>query len=72
MHGHKQPVSVTVNVAGEGKDPWGNDRIAYETSFKLNRKDYGLVWNQPLEAGGFAVGDQIEITLDVETVSKTA
>jgi polyisoprenoid-binding protein YceI len=72
IHGVKQPVTVTVNVAGQGKDPWGNDRIAYETSFKINRKDYGLVWNQALEAGGVAVGDHIDISIDVETVPKPA
>jgi polyisoprenoid-binding protein YceI len=72
IHGVKQPVTITVNVAGQGKDPWGNDRIAYEASFKINRKDHGLVWNQALEAGGVAIGEHVDITLDVETVPKPA
>jgi len=72
IHGVKQPLTVTINVSGQGKDPWGNDRVAYETAFKINRKDHGLVWNQALEAGGVAVGEQIEITLDVESIPKPA
>lgn len=68
IHGVKAPVTLRVNVAGQGKDPWGNDRIAYEAAFKVNRKDYGLVWNQALDAGGVAVGDQVDVTLDLETI----
>jgi polyisoprenoid-binding protein YceI len=68
IHGTKQEVSLKASVTGAGKDPWGNDRVAYEGTTKINRKDFGLVWNQALETGGVAVGDEIEITLDVEAI----
>jgi len=51
-----------------GKDPWGNTRIGLSATSKINRKDFGLNWNAALEAGGFLVGDEVTITLDVEFV----
>ena len=51
-----------------GKDPWGNTRIGLSATAKINRKDFGLNWNAALEAGGFLVGDEVTITLDVEFV----
>jgi len=48
------------------KDPWGNTRIGISATTKINRKDYGLVWNAALEAGGILVGDEVTITLDVQ------
>jgi polyisoprenoid-binding protein YceI len=50
------------------KDPWGNTRIGLSAVTKINRKDFGLIWNAPLEAGGILVGDQVTITLDVQFV----
>jgi len=50
------------------KDPWGNLRIGLSGTTKINRKDYGLNWNAALEAGGFMVGDDVTITLDVQFV----
>jgi polyisoprenoid-binding protein YceI len=68
LHGVKHPVTINASVTGHGKDPWGNDRVAYEGRTKISRKDFGLVWNQALETGGVAVGDEIEITFDVEAI----
>ena len=51
-----------------GKDPWGNTRIGLSATAKINRKDYGLAWNAALETGGFLVGEDIAITLDVEFI----
>lgn len=59
-------------VTPEIKDPWGFSRFGATASTKINRKDYGLTWNMALEAGGFAVGDEIEITLEVEMVRSAA
>jgi len=50
------------------KDPWGNARIGVSATAKINRKEFGLTWNAPLEAGGFLVGDEVTITLDVEFI----
>ena len=63
--------TVTLNVADfseSSKDPWGNLRIGLSGSTKVNRKDFGLVWNAPLEFGGVLVGDEVTITLDVQFI----
>ena len=52
------------------KDPWGNTRRAVEASTIINRKDFGLVWNKVLEAGGVMVGEEVTITLDIELVQQ--
>lgn len=49
-----------------GKDPWGNTRLGLSGTTKINRKEFGLNWNAALEAGGFLVGDDVTITLDVQ------
>jgi polyisoprenoid-binding protein YceI len=62
---------VTLNVEGptpEAKDPWGNQRIGATATTKINRKDFGLVWNVALEAGGVLVGEDIKISIDLEAI----
>ena len=54
------------------KDPGGNYRVGGQAITKINRKDFGLVWNKPLETGGVVVGDEVEITIDVEIYKKAA
>jgi polyisoprenoid-binding protein YceI len=49
-----------------GKDPWGNTRLGLSATTKINRKDFGLNWNAALEAGGFLVGEEVTITLDLQ------
>ena len=51
-----------------GKDPWGNTRIGWTATTKINRKDFGLNWNAALETGGILVGEDVTLTLDVEAV----
>jgi polyisoprenoid-binding protein YceI len=50
------------------KDPWGNTRLGLSATTKVNRKDFGLTWNAALEAGGFLVGDEVTINLDLQFV----
>ena len=62
---------VTFDVDGPTpsvKDPWGNTRAGVTASAKLNRKDFGLVWNALTEAGGVVVGDEVKITIDAELI----
>ena len=62
---------VTFSVEGPTpptKDPWGNTRIGLSATAKINRKDFGLVWNAALETGGFLVGEEVSITLDMEFI----
>jgi len=53
------------------KDPWGNQRVGGQATTKIHRKDFGLVWNKVVEAG-VVVGDEVEITIDVEIYKKPA
>ena len=59
---------IALEVANEGsvRDPWGNERIGFSAKTRLDRRDFGLLYNQALEAGGFVVGDEIRISIDVE------
>ncbi len=64
---------VTLEVEGPTppvKDPWGFTRVGASASTKINRKDFGLTWNQALETGGVMVGDEVKITLDVELIAE--
>lgn len=52
------------------KDPMGNFRVGGQATTKIDRKDFGLLWNKALETGGVMVGDEVEITIDVEIYKK--
>lgn len=68
IHGVTRPVTFDVAHEGRGKDPWGGERIGFSATGKIKRSDFGLTWNAALETGGFLVGDDVKITLDVEAV----
>jgi polyisoprenoid-binding protein YceI len=71
LHGVTKPVVLDVsNVTAPTKDPWGNTRIGASASTKINRQDFGIVFNKTLDGGGVLVGDEITITIDVEVVKK--
>lgn len=59
-------ITLPVSYLGGAKDPWGADKIAFETEITLNRKDYGLNWNAALETGGFLVGDDVKVSLSIQ------
>ena len=63
---------VVLDVEAEGfqKDPWGGQRAGFSATTRINRKDFGLTWNQALETGGLLVGDDIKISLDVQLQSQ--
>jgi polyisoprenoid-binding protein YceI len=69
IRGITKPVTLIVNDVSEpSKDPWGNQRIGLSASTKLDRRDFGLVWNTALELGGVLVGEEVTITLDVQFI----
>ena len=70
IHGVEKPVVLDLEIHGEGKDPWGNVRSGFTATMKINRKDFGLNWNQVVETGGLLVGEEVEITLEVEGVAQ--
>jgi len=61
-----KPVVLDVEWFGKGKDPWGNEKIAVAGTTTLNRKDFGIIWNKTLDSGGYLVGDEVEIEINVE------
>jgi len=61
-----KPVTLEAEYLGKAVDPWGNEKIGFSAKAKVNRKDFGLTWNAPLEAGGFLVGDEVTIELEVQ------
>jgi polyisoprenoid-binding protein YceI len=71
LHGVTKEVVLDVaELSKESKDPWGNIRRGATATTKINRKDFGLVWNKALETGGVAVGEEILITLEIEMIKK--
>jgi polyisoprenoid-binding protein YceI len=69
IHGITRPATFAVEgPSAPGKDPWGNTRIGLSATTKINRKDFELNWNAALETGGFLVGDEVAITLEVQFV----
>jgi len=71
LHGVTKEVVLDVEgPSKESKDPWGSLRKGATATTKINRKDFGLVWNKALETGGVAVGDEIIITLEIEMIKK--
>jgi polyisoprenoid-binding protein YceI len=68
IHGVTRQVALDVTEEGRGKDPWGGERAGFSATGKIKRSDFGLTWNQILEAGGVAVGDDVKISLDLEIV----
>jgi len=70
---HGVTKEVTLDSTYEGyvaNDPWGKERTAFVANGEINRKDFGMTWNKALEAGGFVVGDEVRITLEVEGIRK--
>lgn len=72
MHGVTRPVTLQVEATPAVRDPMGNERRGAEATTKLNRKDFGLSWSHLLEGGGAVVGDEVEVTLDIEAVHPAA
>lgn len=65
-----RPVVLDVTYAGQAKSPWGTTSAGFTASTKINRKDWGLTWNVALETGGWLVGEEIKIDLEMEIVKQ--
>jgi polyisoprenoid-binding protein YceI len=71
MHGVTKQVVLDVDgPAKEAKDPWGNIKSGASATTKLNRNDFGLTWNKALETGGVVVGEEVNVTIDLELLKK--
>ncbi len=71
IHGVTRPVVLDVDGPTPPiKDPYGKTRAGASATTKINRKDFGLTWNQPMETGGVLVGDEVSISIEVEAVKQ--
>jgi polyisoprenoid-binding protein YceI len=68
LHGVTRPVTLDLEPQGFGPDPFGGTRAGFSATTEINRKDFGITFNMPLEGGGVVVGDKIQITLEIEAV----
>jgi polyisoprenoid-binding protein YceI len=66
MRGVTKPVELKVTITGMAKDPWGQDKLAFEASAKINRTEFGLVWNSALEGGGVLLSDDVYLIAEVQ------
>lgn len=71
LHGVTKPIILDVEYEGMAKSPWGTYSAGFTASTKLNRKEWGLSWNQALETGGVLVGEEVTINVEVELVKQT-
>jgi len=62
-------VRLAVEQAGHGKDPWGNERLGFSARGTLSRSEWGLTWNQALEAGGVLVSDKVELEVEAQVIA---
>jgi len=65
-----KPIFLKVEYGGTATDPWRNIKAGFHLSGKINRKDFGLVWNAAIESGGFLVGDEVMLIADIELIQK--
>jgi polyisoprenoid-binding protein YceI len=72
LHGVTRTVILDAMFGGEVRDSWGNQRIGFTATSTISRKAFGLTWNELLESGGVAVGDDVMITIDTEIVAAPA
>ncbi|MCH9647855.1 MAG: YceI family protein [Deltaproteobacteria bacterium] len=70
MRGVAKKVTLPVSFLGEAKDPWGNTRAGFETEITLNRKDYGINWNAALDQGGYILGDDVKVEINLEVIKE--
>ena len=66
IRGVTKAIVLPVAYLGAAKDPWGNEKLAFEAEIVLNRKDFGLTWNAALETGGLLVGDEVRVSASVQ------
>jgi polyisoprenoid-binding protein YceI len=68
LHGVTKEITLDATFEGRAKDPWGNSRLGFTAKGKINRSDFGLNWNQALEAGGVLVSEEVKISVEASFV----
>ena len=70
IRGTTREVTLDAVYEGTGKDPWGGERVSFSATTKVDRRDFGLTWNQALETGGLLVGNDIKISIEIQAIRK--
>ena len=70
LHGVTKPVVLDVEYAGSQKDPWGGLRAGFSARTSLDRREFGLAYNQLLETGGVVVGEKVDVDIEIEAVKQ--
>lgn len=70
ISGQTKEVTLDVTFEGEGKDPWGGQRAGFAATGKIDRRDFGLTWNQALETGGVLVANDIKLNIEVQATKQ--
>ena len=68
LRGMQKPLTLEVTYLGIARDPWGKERAGFATEAVLLRKEFGMVWNAALDNGGLILGDEVQLTIDLETI----
>jgi polyisoprenoid-binding protein YceI len=70
MRGVSKEVTIPVQFLGTGKDPFGNEKAGFSIDFTVNRKDFGIIWNKALDNSGVLLGDDVQVSINLETNKK--
>jgi polyisoprenoid-binding protein YceI len=70
LRGVTRELTLPVTFHGVARDPWGSERAGFSTEIELNRKEFGMMWNSALDNGGFVLGDEVRVTIDLETIGQ--
>ena len=70
MHGVTKFVTLDAELGGVTTDPWGQSKVGFEIAGRINRKEFGLEWNTPLETGGVMLGDEVKLQINVQLVKQ--
>ena len=70
ISGVTKEIALDATNEGSGKDPWGGERIGFSAKTKIDRRDFGLTYNQAIEAGGVVIGHEVKISIEVEAIKQ--
>lgn len=70
IKGTTNPVELAVDFGGVAKDPYGQTKVGFEATGKINRKDFGLTWSAVTEAGGVVVSDEVKLILNIQFIKQ--
>ena len=70
MVGKKKPLTFDIDYKGTATDPWGNERLIFEATTTLNRKDFGMNWNKSLDKGGVMIGEEVKVIVEAQGIKQ--